>query len=93
MAMSGITRTTTDHDLIRKWVEARGGHPARVPGTERSGAGLLRVQFPESEGANELEPISWTDFFAKLDEKNLAFLYQETTSDGELSRFNRFVNR
>jgi len=90
--MSGITRTTREHELIRKWAEARGGHPARVAGTERSGAGVIRVQFPESEGANELEPITWDEFFAKFDENRLSFLYQETTSDGQVSRFNRLVN-
>ena len=90
--MSGITRTTKDHEIIRKWAEARGGHPARVGGTERDGAGVIRIQFPESEGPNELEPIAWDDFFAKFDENELAFLYQETTSEGQVSRFNRLVN-
>ena len=28
-------KVTTDHKEIRKWVEERGGHPARVKGTER----------------------------------------------------------
>ncbi len=90
--MSGITRTTRDHDTIRKWTEARGGHPAHVPGTERTGAGVIRLQFPESSGPNELEPIGWSDFFEKFDEKGLALVYQEATSDGEVSRFNRIVS-
>lgn len=90
--MSGITRTTKEHEIIKKWAEARGGHPARVGGTERAGAGVIRIQFPESEGPNELEPIAWDDFFAKFDENELAFLYQETTSEGQISRFNRLVN-
>jgi ferritin-like metal-binding protein YciE len=38
------SQTTTDHAEIRKWVESRQGHPARVKGTEdSSGEGLLRV--------------------------------------------------
>ncbi|MGB5809336.1 MAG: hypothetical protein WBG86_02325, partial [Polyangiales bacterium] len=56
--LSGISRTTQDHDTIRRWTEARGGHPACVPGTQEGGAGVIRLQFPESDGANELEPIS-----------------------------------
>ena len=91
--MSGITRTTRDHEIIRKWATARGGHPARVAGTEREGAGVIRIQFPESEGANQLEPIGWSDFFAKFDGNDLSFVYQETTSDGQVSRFNRLVNQ
>lgn len=90
--MSGISRTTTDHEVIKRWTEARSGQPARVPGTQREGAGVLRIQFPESEGPNELEPISWEDFFAKFDENKLALVYQEATADGQTSRFNRIVS-
>ena len=39
--------TTTDHDFIRRWVEERGGWPARVVGTSRGNdAGLIRIDFP-----------------------------------------------
>jgi len=31
--MAGETKITTDHDEIRRWVEARGGKPATVKGT------------------------------------------------------------
>ncbi len=31
-------KVTTDHDEIRGWVEARGGHPARVKDTDDEGA-------------------------------------------------------
>lgn len=90
--MSGISRTTTDHDVIKRWTDARGGQPSRVPGTEKSGAGLLRIQFPQSDGPNELEQITWEDFFAKFDESKLALVYQDATSDGEVSRFNKLVS-
>ena len=33
------------------------------------------------------------EFFAKFDEKNLAFLYQDTTASGAESRFFKFVSR
>lgn len=90
--LSGISRTTRDHDTIRRWAEARGGRPARVPGTQQGGAGVIRLQFPESEGTNDLEPISWDDFFEKFDENKLALVYQEATSEGQVSRFNRIVS-
>ncbi len=41
--------TTTDHDAIRKWAEARDGRPARVQDTAHGGGGLLRIDFNEPE--------------------------------------------
>ena len=83
------TRKTTDHDEIRRWVEERGGRPARVKGTEGGGddAGILRIDFPGVGDDESLEPISWDEFFRKFDEENLAFLYQERLKSGEESRF------
>jgi len=95
MTMAGSNKTTTDHDEIRRWAEERGGKPASVKGTERSGeeAGLLRIDFPGVGGDGELEHISWEEFFAKFDEAGLALVHQEETSDGEVSRFNKLVSR
>lgn len=87
-------KTTTDHDTIRKWVEKRDGHPATVKGTAGGDdAGLLRIDYPGYSGEESLEKISWEDFFAKFEEAELAFLYQEKTDDGQLSRFSKFVSR
>jgi hypothetical protein len=55
--------------------------------------GILRIDFPGQGEDEDLEPISWEDFFRKFDENNLAFLYQEQTSDGKISRFSKFVRR
>ncbi|MGZ4485381.1 MAG: hypothetical protein ACXV4A_14885 [Actinomycetes bacterium] len=92
---SSDTKVTTDHEEIRRWVEERGGQPARVKGTERGGddVGILRIDFPGAGSDDSLEPISWDEFFKEFDEKQLAFLYQERTADGEISRFNKFVRR
>ena len=91
------SKRTTDHEQIRRWVEARDGKPARVQGTGATDeAGLLRIDFPEKESAeedDELEEISWDEFFDKFDEKRLAFVYQDRTATGEPSRFNKFVSR
>ncbi len=92
--MAGQSKTTTDHNEIRKWVEDRGGHPATVAGTgDNSDPGLLRIDFPGYSGKGRLEEISWDDFFKKFDEKNLAFLYQDQKKDGEESRFWKLVNQ
>lgn len=85
-------KTTTDHDEIRDWAEARDGRPATVAGTETRGehAGVLRIVFRDDE---DLEEISWEDFFEKFDEEKLAFLHQDQTADGKPSRFFKFVER
>ena len=91
------SQQTTDHEKIRRWVEARNGKPVRVQGTgSADDVGVLRIDFPEAhedENDEDLEEISWEEFFEKFDEKRLAFVYQEKTTSGEPSRFNRFVTR
>lgn len=88
------SKSTTNHDEIRKWAEARGGKPATVKRTESNGeAGVLRIDFPGYSGNDSLEEISWEEFFKKFDEKQLAFLYQDETSSGEQSRFFKLVSR
>lgn len=88
------SQTTTDHDEIRQWVSERGGHPARVKGTEKGeSSGVLRIDYPGYSGEDRLEEISWEEFFEGFEENKLAFLYQEKTSDGELSRFSKLIDR
>lgn len=87
------TQRTTDHGVIRKWTESRGGHPAHVVGTGSRDAGILRIDFPGYSGEGSLEPIDWDAFFDKFEEKRLAFLYQEKTADGQPSFFNKLVSR
>lgn len=88
------TRTTTDHDEIRRWVEERDGVPSSVRGTETAeGAGVLRIDFPGGAGEDDLEHISWDDWFAKFEDNELAFVYQEQKASGEGSTFFRLVNR
>lgn len=88
------SKTTTDHATIRQWVEERNGQPATVEGTgDGDEPGILRIDFPEGEADPQLATIEWDDFFEKFDESGLAFLYQDQTADGELSRFCKFVNK
>jgi hypothetical protein len=92
--VSTESKTTTNHDEIRRWVEERGGHPARVIGTEREESpGLLRIDYPGFSGGESLEAITWDEFFMGFDENNLAFLYQEKTKEGAPSRVSKFIDR
>lgn len=80
--------TTTDHRVIRRWAEARGGRPARVKATGKNDdPGILRFDFVEKD--ESLEEISWEEFFEKFDENDLALLYQ----DEKDSRFNKLIRR
>jgi hypothetical protein len=87
------SKTTTNHDEIRRWVSERGGQPAKVKGTEEGDSALLRIDYPGFSGEDTLEAISWSEFFRIFDDNELAFLYQDQTDDGGKSRFSKFLNR
>lgn len=91
--MAQSSHTTTDHEEIKQWVEKRKGKPAHVKSTGNGNdEGILRIDFPRNSSDN-LEEISWDEFFEKFDKSNLAFLYQDKKTDGEISYFNKFVRR
>lgn len=87
--------TTTDHEFIRRWVEERGGWPARVSGTGGNGdAGLIRIDFPGFSGGDSLERISWDEWFRGFEDNDLAFLHRDLDrGGGDLDRFNKLVRR
>jgi hypothetical protein len=86
-------RATTDHEEIRRWVEERGGQPARVRGTGPD-TGVLRIRFPGvGTDDDDLEPTSWEEWFDKFEKEKLAFLHQDRTKDGSESRFFKLVSR
>ena len=89
MRAQAQSKSTTDHEEIREWVESRGGHPACVRGTGKKGdTGLLRIDYPGYSGKETLQEISWDEFFEKFDENHLSFLYQDKPN----SRFSKLVN-
>ena len=90
---SSESKTTTDHDEIREWVEEHDGAPATVRGTGNGDPGVLRIDFPGGAGEDRLEHVSWNEWFDKFDKENLAFLYQERKASGEDSTFFKLVNR
>lgn len=87
--------TTTDHDFIRRWVEERGGWPARVVGTGGGNdAGLIRIDFPGFSGEGSLERIEWDEWFQGFEANQLAFLHRDMShGGGDLDRFNKLVSR
>ena len=92
--MANLSKTTQDHEEIRRWAEERGGKPSHVKSTESGDdIGILRIDFPGFSGEGSLEEITWDEFFEKFDEANLAMIYQEEKADGEESTFCKFVER
>ena len=90
------SKTTTDHDEIRRWVDARGGRPAAVAATgSGDDPGILRIDFPDAPQSDDddLEQISWDEWFQAFDANGLALVYQKQTAQGEESRFNKLVSR
>jgi hypothetical protein len=85
-------KVTVDHRTIRRWAEERGGIPATVSRTASDDdPGILRLDFEPRD--KSLEPVDWDAFFKKFDQEGLAFLYQDQTADGKMSRFHKFINR
>src|SRR4051794_30351504 len=82
--------TTTDHDTIRKWAEAKGGKPAAVERTHSKGdVGIIRIMFPDAPNSEHetLTEISWDEFFKEFEERKLALLYDKG------SMFSKIVGR
>lgn len=84
------SQTTTDHKAIRKWAESKGGKPAAVRRTHEKGdTGIIRIEFPDNKNSHHenLEEISWDEFFEQFDKRELAFVYDEH------NLFNKLVSR
>lgn len=70
---TGSWHTTTDHEEIRGWADARDAVPVRgadVP--DETGLGLA-TDPADATG----EPIEWSRFFDRFDREGLAFRYRE----------------
>jgi hypothetical protein len=88
------SNVTFDPEVIRKWAEERGAQPSCVRGTGGEGdLGMLRLDFPGYSGEESLEHISWDEWFKKFEERQLALVYQDETSTGEKSNFNKIISR
>jgi hypothetical protein len=85
-----MSTTTTDHEVIRKWAESKGGKPAAVRRTHEKGdVGIIRIEFPgnaKSQHEN-LEEITWEEFFDQFEKSELALVYDDH------SLFNKLIGR
>ena len=91
--LPGESMTTMDHYVIQRWAEERGGKPALNPGLGLE-AGILHIDFCEYPDESAfLKEITWREFFVRFEESKLVFLYQEETTEGKQSRFNKLVSR
>jgi hypothetical protein len=84
----GRSLATTSHEVIRHWAEERDGVPATVEGTEHGDhLGVLRFDFGGDD--ERLRQVSWEEWFATFDARELNFIYQEARKDGRQSNFFR----
>jgi hypothetical protein len=85
-------KITTDHEKIKKWAEMRSAVPCTAESIEEpDDRTILRFGFQNKE--EDLEAVSWDEFFEAFERNNLAFLYQDRTATGRASRFYKFVSR
>src|SRR5580698_4819824 len=94
------SRTTTDHDEIRRWASERGAQPATLacPGAvtykeQLEDPGRLHLDVPGFESQKPMQPIGWDEWFRQFEEHKLALLYQEQIPGGEIINFNKIVTR
>ncbi|MGK7395212.1 MAG: hypothetical protein ACNS62_11610 [Candidatus Cyclobacteriaceae bacterium M3_2C_046] len=90
----GESFQTHDHQKIKEWAGKRKGEPAKVAGSgSQADVGLIRIHFPEKSQHDELQKISWEDFFDEFEKNQLDFIYQEKKEGGELSTFHKLIHR
>ena len=76
----------TDHQTIRRWAEENGARPSRIKGTGGGeDPGMLRLDFDEEH--DQLQEITWDEWFDAFERNQLAILLSEET------RFNKIVSR
>lgn len=76
------SKSTRDHEDIRRWADAHHAVPTVVGRT----GGMLRFEF-DPQSRESLTPVSWDEFFKVFDEKGLELLYDDKPG----SRFHKIV--
>jgi hypothetical protein len=82
-------QATRDHEVIRKWADARGAQPASTARADDRGVGVLRLDLPGGRESRQTKRIDWNDWFRAFDERGLCFVYEEQKLDGMRSDFFR----
>ena len=78
---------TRDHQVIRRWAEARHAEPATGEATSsgpaaanvNDGGSGIRFNFP---GTGRFRPITWDEWFDHFDRHELTFVYDNDAADG-----------
>jgi hypothetical protein len=81
-----MTGITIEHAQIVEWTQSRGGAPA----FDKSAEYIRPIIHFENE--NDASRVSWEEWMAVF-EKEWAFIYQDRTSEGEMSRSWKIVPR
>jgi hypothetical protein len=98
-----MARILTERDDIRQWAEARGGNPMLMDTPDGTGIRtLLQLTFGQhaintdgNEGPDRIggfHLVSWEEWFAALDEGNLALRVSDDLAGGSEAEF-EFVER
>lgn len=80
---------TVSHEKIIGWTKSRGGKPAVLKDNDGNASDKLHINFLGF--AEDDVQVSWKEFFAIFDRKNLEFLYLDKTKDGRESCFYKFA--
>lgn len=81
------SKVTIDLAAIKNWTTDRSGLPA----VHKNGE--LTIYFETEHPAVKPSVISWNEFSRQFQNQALAFIYQETTSSGAISRDFKLVER
>ncbi len=89
------TRSSSDHEVIRRWAEERGGRPAKLlqEGEPPAEAASLHIEFSAPVASGRTHSISWEEFFGEFDRLKLELTYTDEPTPGGPSRFWRLVPR
>lgn len=88
----GQSLVTRNPEVIRQWAETRQAAPALAEGSSaRGNGGVLRFDFPGFGGGN-LRKITWDEWIDIFRKRELAFIFQEHTKDGNESNFFQLDN-
>jgi hypothetical protein len=90
----GLTDVTTNPEVIREWATARGGTPATTQASSGrwKGRRTLCVAFAP-EGEPGVRVVDWTEWLDSFERSGLAFMFQDRTVTGGLSRYHELVDR
>ena len=80
-----MSKTTIEHDEIRRWVSERGGYPRRVKAPMKK-AECCALIIPATQAKKGSRRSPGPSSSRRLMKNQLAFLYEDETKSGEQSQ-------